>query len=205
MIKHVGKHNNKKVIVLFRKVPSEEHMCLVVYSEQLPSRIHDDIAKVLESPVGQQAENFADALDRNVGTDGNNLLHTLHRERFIKKVQANQVIMVPNAKSSVRLDELNEIIDKLADGGKAAEKLAELDAQSGLRDPAKALKPAEVLDDATLAQNLLTQATSMMEEAKKLQEEAYSLSPALKPTTVKSTTSKKPVSRTAKKTTTKAS
>lgn len=214
MIKHVGKHNSKKVVVLFRKVPGEDHMCLVTYTESLPSRIHDDIAKVLESPVGQQAENFADALDRNVGTDGNNILHTLHRENYIKKVQTNQVIMVPNAKSQVRLDELNDIIDKLAQGGEAAEKMAEIDSQAGLRDPAKTTTnsintSAEVLDDVSLAKNMLSQADAMLAEAKRLQEEAYSLDPSLKPkapvrkttaTTSKSTSRK---TAPAKKTTSK--
>lgn len=206
MIKHVGKHNNKKVIVLFRKVPGEDHMCLVVYSEMLPSRIHDDIASVLESEVGQQSENFADALDRNVGTDGNKLLHTLHRENYIKKVQTNQVIMVPNAKSQVRLDELNGIIDKLHEGGEAANKMAELDSQSGFRDPAKAVAEpvvAEALSDEQIAAKMLSDADVMLAEAKKLQAEAYKLNPNLKPksTASRSTASKK--STTAKSTTAK--
>lgn len=215
MIKHVGKHNNRKVVVLFRKVPGEDHMCLVTYTESLPSRIHDDIAKVLESAVGQQAEDFADALDRNIGTDGNNILHTLHRENYIKKVQTNQVIMVPNAKSQVRLDELNDIIDKLAQGGEAASKMAEIDSQAGLRDPAKNTKAevntqtAEVLDDADLAKNMLSQADAMLTEAKRLQEEAYSLDPSLKPkaparkTTTSSSRSTAKKTTPAKKTTTK--
>lgn len=206
MIKHVGKHNNKKVIVLFRKVPGEDHMCLVVYSEMLPSRIHDDIASVLESEVGQQSENFADALDRNVGTDGNKLLHTLHRENYIKKVQTNQVIMVPNAKSQVRLDELNGIIDKLHEGGEAANKMAELDSQSGFRDPAKAVAEpvvTEALSDEQIAAKMLSDADVMLAEAKKLQAEAYKLNPNLKPksTASRSTASKK--STTAKSTTAK--
>ena len=29
MIKHVGKHNNQKIVILFRKVPDEGHMALV--------------------------------------------------------------------------------------------------------------------------------------------------------------------------------
>jgi len=211
MIKHVGKHNNKKVIVLFRKVPGEDHMCLVVYSEMLPSRIHDDIASVLESEVGQQSENFADALDRNVGTDGNKLLHTLHRENYIKKVQTNQVIMVPNAKSQVRLDELNEIVDKLQEGGEAADKMAELDSQSGLRDPAKALpatdSSADVLTNDQIASKMLADAEAMLAEAKKLQAEAYNLDPSLKPksTTNRSTASKKSTATKSTNTKTKSS
>ena len=31
--KHVGKHNNKKIVVLWRQVPNENHMALVTYSD----------------------------------------------------------------------------------------------------------------------------------------------------------------------------
>ena len=36
MAKHVGKHNDRKVVILFREVPDEGHMCLVIYSDLLP-------------------------------------------------------------------------------------------------------------------------------------------------------------------------
>ena len=35
-IKHVGTHNNKKCVILFRKTPGEDHMALVVYSDSMP-------------------------------------------------------------------------------------------------------------------------------------------------------------------------
>ena len=55
-LKHVGKHADRKVAILFRQVPNEDHMCLVIYPEVLPAPWHDAIMKVLESDVGQQAE-----------------------------------------------------------------------------------------------------------------------------------------------------
>ena len=51
MLKHVVKHNNRKAALLYRQVPNEDHMCLLVYSDLLPRMIHDEIMKVLESPV----------------------------------------------------------------------------------------------------------------------------------------------------------
>jgi len=110
--------------------------------------------------------------------------------------------MVPNAKSQVRLDELNEIIDKLDEGGQAAEKLANMDAQAGLYDPAKNTTAevnttqAEVLGDSDLAKNMLAQADSMLAEAKNLQEQAYGLDPSLKPkATAQKAPAKKPAAR----------
>ena len=66
MIKHVGKHNSKKCVILFRTVPNEDHMCLVVYPDTLPRHIHDDLMAALESDSGQQAKEFSDYLFRTL-------------------------------------------------------------------------------------------------------------------------------------------
>ena len=31
MIKHVGRHNERKIIIVYREVPNQTHMALVVY------------------------------------------------------------------------------------------------------------------------------------------------------------------------------
>ena len=54
-LKHIGKHGDRKVAIVFKTVPNEEHMCLVIYPEILQSAWHDTIMKVLETPAGQQA------------------------------------------------------------------------------------------------------------------------------------------------------
>ena len=46
-VKHVGKHNNKKVVVLWNQIPGVEDMCLVTYTETLPRQYHDDLITVL--------------------------------------------------------------------------------------------------------------------------------------------------------------
>jgi hypothetical protein len=180
MIKHVGRHGDKKVVILYRTVPNEEHMCLVSYSDLLPRTYHDAVMKILESAVGQQAAEFSEALFRNLLPDGRNMLHTLHKEGLIKKVPTNQVIVTPDTKSNVRLDELNEILKKMEAGSEAVQKMAELDAQSGLRDPAKKTqsvpeKTADLLSDSNLAQNLIAQAARMRVEAQSLLTEAQRL------------------------------
>ena len=133
MLKHVVKHNNRKAALLYRQVPGEDHMCLLVYSDLLPRMIHDEIMKVLESPVGQQANDLADALFRNIMPDGQNTLQTLHVNGMIQKVPCNQVIVQANAKSSVRLDELNDILNEMAKGQEAVQKLAELEDRKSTR------------------------------------------------------------------------
>lgn len=133
MIKHVGKHNNKRIVLLWRRVPNEGHMALLTYSETLPRMIHDEVMKALESPIGQNAKEFSDVLFRTTMADGRNALEVLHKEGFIKKVPTSQVLITPTMKSSVRLDELNSILDEMEKGEEAIKKLADIDANAGLQ------------------------------------------------------------------------
>lgn len=198
MIKHVGRHNQRKVVIVFRTVPDEDHMALVLYSDSLPSMLHDEVMKVLESEAGQNAKELADALFRHTMADGNNCLTTIHRSSYMKKVPTNQVIVTPDAKSTVRLDELNKILAELEAGSEAARKMAEFDAGRGLADPTKKVNAqskttsesvntssGDVLSDADIAQQRLDQAARMeaeakglLAEAKRLKEEAKALTPA---------------------------
>lgn len=190
MIKHIGRHGDRKIVILYRTVPSEEHMCLVSYSDALPTPYHDAVMRVLESAAGQQAQELADALYRNLLPDGRNVLHTLHGEGLIKKVPTNQVIVTPDSKSNVRLDELNDILSKMNQGQDAVRRMAEIDAQAGLKDPAKNknipkhLQESEAMSDGNLANNLnaqaarmRTEAQTLLAEAARLESEAQNLTP----------------------------
>lgn len=220
MLKHIGKHNDKKVVVLYREVPGEDHMCLVVYSDLLPRLYHDTIMQVLESPVGQQAESFADALFRNMMPDGVNALEVIHKQGLIKKVANNQVIMTPTPAATIRLDELNGILNEMKKGEDAIKRLAELDANKGLTGkkrtqevkevgvpPSSRTQPAvipqapmdSVLTDSDIARSRVAQAemmknnaATMLAEAERLLEEAAALDPSVK-ANVGKTTKKKAV------------
>ena len=208
MLKHVGRHGEKKVVVAYNTVPGEDHMALVIYSDSLPSMLHDEVMKVIESPAGQTAKSLADALFRNIMPDGGNTLGALHKGGYLKKVQTKQVILKPNAKSNVRLDELNDILKKMEGSAEAAKKLADIDAGRGYADPSKnvsrdvgepvkteaAVNTSGVLTDADLANQRLDQATKMelqaktlLAEAKRLKEEASSLAPKTKAKNVRAT------------------
>lgn len=199
MYKHVGKHNEKKVVILFREVPGEDHMCLVVYSDLLPRIYHDAVMQVLESDVGQQAKEFADALHRSMMPDGINALEALHRNGLIKKVPTNQVLVTPTTNSSVRLDELNGILNEMAKGEEAVKRLAELDASKGMTGKKReqirevgvppnsrskevtvpqSAQPAPLdsfLTDADLAKERVRQATNMKAQAESLLNEVQRL------------------------------
>jgi hypothetical protein len=196
MIKHIGKHGDRKVAIVFREVPGEEHMALVVYPDIMPVHMHDSIMRVIESAEGQTAENLGDALFRNLLPDGRPMLQTLHTEGMIKKVQAKQVTVTPTPSSSVNLDEMNQIIRKMKMGEDAIREMAELDSSRGMTGKARrrddygrevgAPAPqrlsevagsdaAKALDDAALARDRLAQASRMEAEARGLLAESARL------------------------------
>lgn len=209
MIKHVGRHNNKKVAIVFKQVPDEDHMALVVYTETIPSRLHDEMMSVIESEIGQNARDLGDALFRHTMADGVNCLTAIHKGGYMKKVPTIQVIVTPTSTSSCRLDELNDILRKMEGGEDAVKKLAEMDASQGMRGGREVGEPArtsaasvnttsaDVLSDADIANQRLDQATkmeaeakSLLAEAKRLKDEAKSLAPK-KATNVRTTKTKK--------------
>jgi len=134
-IKHVGKHGDRKVCILFRQVPGEDHMCLVIYPEVMPAHWQDSIQKALESDVAQQSEELADALHRSFLPDGRPVLATMHQERMIKKLRTADVIVTPTPNATIRLDELNKMLNEMKTGEEAIKKMAENDASRGMVAP----------------------------------------------------------------------
>ena len=193
-MKHVGKHGDRKVCILFRQVPGEDHMALVIYPETLQAHWQQAIQKVVESDIAQQAEELADALHRNFLPDGRPILETLHQERMIKKVRTGDIIVTPTSQSNIRLDELNKMLNEMKLGDAAIKKMAQNDASRGMVAPdvkrraeaeykASQAQPAPVttrfqapqdgaLSDRDIAANMVFQAKKMEVEAKAMIAEA---------------------------------
>lgn len=198
MLKHIGKQGDRKVAVVFREVPGEEHMALVVYPDVLARHLHDGLMTAIESPEGQQASHLGESLNSKLFNDGRPMLSALHAEGMLKKVQTETVIMTPATNQSVRLDELNRILREMEQGEEAVRRLAELDADAGYTGKAsrkddfgreiggprgneqgssgvagsdadlRARAQGGALGDADLANNLKTQAERMAKEAQGL-------------------------------------
>jgi hypothetical protein len=200
--RHVGKQGDRKVAVVFREVPGEPHMCLVTYTELLNQHIHDPLIQCIESDIGQNSEHLADALNRTHTKDGRIILQVLHAEGQLKKVQTSQIVMTPSPNQTIRLDELNTILDEMQQGESAVKRLQELDKSRGLQDPADVVRrmrgnqnpvqpTGDLLGDAALAKQRLEQAQKMEREAKgllaeaqRLMDEAKGLDPSVAPAPV---------------------
>ena len=187
-LRHVGKIGDRKIAIVFREVPNEPHMCLVTYTETLNQHIHEAVIRCIESDIGQSSENLADALNRTHTKDGKYVLQLLHQEGLLKKVQTSQVIVTPNPKTNIKLDELNKVLNEMQQGEAAVKRLAEIDgttaSQSSPIEIAKNLRndaktgsdvPAGILGDSAIANNLQQQAARMEAEAKGLLAESQRL------------------------------
>jgi hypothetical protein len=210
--RHVGKHGDRKVAVIFREVPGEPHMCLVTYTETINQHIHDPLIRCIESDIGQSSENLADALNRSYSQDGRPILHVLHSEGQLKKVNTEQIVMTPAPNTRIKLNELNKILNEMKMGEDAVKRMAELDQSRGLQDPADVARrmrgpqgkqppvvasSGDLLGDQTLAKQRIEQAQKMEREAKgllaeaqRLTSEAQSLDPSLAPKPAKTKTKK---------------
>jgi hypothetical protein len=151
---------------------------------------------------------------------------------MIKKVPTNQVLITPNNKSSVRLDELNKILNEMAQGEEAIKRLADIDKNAGMTgkrgrpaDPREVGMPANsranapvegnmaaesmvagVLSDADLANQRAAQAATMRKNAESMLAEAARLeaeAQSLNPTPVKANGTRKTTKNTKAKATKK--
>jgi hypothetical protein len=190
-LRHVGKHNDRKIAIVFRELPGEPHMCLVTYTETLNQHIHDPLIKCIESDIGQNSEMLADALNRTYTKDGRAILQVLHTEGLLKKVQTESIVVTPRPNTKIKLSELNKILTEMKQGEDAVKRMSELDQSRGLQDPADVARrmregrdakvppitaPADgVLGDNSIATNLLQQAQRMAAEAKGLLAESARL------------------------------
>jgi hypothetical protein len=196
-LRHVGKHGDRKIAVIFREVPGEPHMCLVTYTETLNMHVHDPMIQCIESDIGQSSQNLADALNRTYTKDGKPILHVLHHEGQLKKVNTEQIVMTPQPNTRIKLNELNKILNEMQQGEDAVRRLAEMDKSMGLQDPADVVRrmrgpqpgvqgSGDILGDTSLAQQRIEQAQKMEREAqgllaesKRLMDEAKSLDPSV--------------------------
>jgi hypothetical protein len=136
MFKHVGLHNAQKVTIVLHQMPTEDHMCLVMYDQKLPPRYYDAVKKVLATQEAQETKDFATALESARLDDDRNLAKVLYTEGHLKKVPCNQVFATPfgyESSNKIKLNELNQYTSKIEEGGDALRKLEEFDANKGYK------------------------------------------------------------------------
>jgi len=111
-MKHVGKmkNNGAKIVIAYRTIPGDPHSALVVGTQQLQDSYHDSLMSLVESDAGQQVDELADIMAVRRFPDGSNMLQFVHTNGMMRKVPTNGVLITPDNKTSIPLDELNNII-----------------------------------------------------------------------------------------------
>jgi hypothetical protein len=111
-MKHVGKmkNNGARIVIAYRTIPGDPTSALVVGTNQLQDSYHDSLMSLVESDTGQQADELADVMAVRRFPDGSNMLQFVHANGMLQKVPTAGVIITPDNKTSIPLDELNNVI-----------------------------------------------------------------------------------------------
>ena len=193
LMKHVGKFGEKPCIVVFRELPGEQDNCLIVQTDNLDSRQHDDLMNVIQSSEAQQANDISEVLFRRQFTDGSNMLNTLHYGKKLQKVPVGLVQLTPAPNQSLPLDQVNAEIRKLKGGYTAPvndpSHLGDTSTKPVSTDKPTTEEAVEADGDVSgIAKSLLAQATLMEEDGQRMlteaeakEQEAFRLDPTLRP------------------------
>lgn len=199
-LKHVGRvaRNKRKVVVAYRVVPGDADSCIIVTTENLMAEEHDALMKAVESDAGQTAYEFAEVMARTRLPDGRNMLAGFHTTGKMMKMPTNEIEMTPDNRTTIMLNELNQVIaeqkgvtvEDLAIKSTAAQTDTTTQSKPIVEEAAVAPLQAAtntVLTDEQLAAQYRSQADALFKEAKALREQAETLSPTKK--TIKKTES----------------
>jgi hypothetical protein len=198
-LKHVGKMKNTgaKVLVVFRTLPGESNMALVLPTATLPDLYHNSIMDLVENDQSQQAFEFGEMMFVRMFPDGRPMLRAMQADNRLQKVPTNNVIMTPNPQNEVPLGDLNVLIaeqrnctiDDLCTFVKGYTKEDQsskvTDVATVTETPAPVRAQAtnnDVLSDKDIAKSYRSQADSMYKEAARLRKEADELDPPVKKT-----------------------
>jgi len=199
-LKHVGriKANGRKVIVAYRTLPGESDAALVIDTASLSDDQHDSLIKLVESPAGQSAYEFAEAMARTNFPDGSIMLANLHYNSKLLKVKTSEIEMIPTMQSTISLDQLNQIIAEqrgisvndlaLGNGSQATEVATVKDiTETTKTDVVAESQVAKIneqpLSDEDLAKSYRSQADRLSKEAAELRRQAEALVPTKKKAT----------------------
>jgi hypothetical protein len=201
-LKHIGRMKNTgvKILTIFRTLPGESNMALVLPVSNLSDSYHDSIMTVVETTQAQDAFELGEMLFIRTFPDGRPMLQALQADGRLQKVATDLVIMSPTANDSIQLDQLNVLIaeqknctvDDLYTFVSGAPKKSDATVQDIVEVKDLASQPSNeplkatgdtVLTDKDIAKSYRSQADAMYKEAARLRKEADELDPPQKKTT----------------------
>jgi hypothetical protein len=168
--KHVGQvvSTGKKCVVVFRTIPNDTTSCLVIQTEDIPSLYHDDLINAVESDSAQEDMDFYKYAQRTQFHDGRTILEGSHQSNWMIKYPTSEIMMLPTLEHKILLSDLNQKLDQ---AGRTT--------SGDISQPAPEGKPAGVLDEKDIANQMRSQAAFFRKEAERLLKEANDMDPAV--------------------------
>lgn len=206
-LKHIGRITNTgvKVLVVFRTLPGESNMALVLPVSNLPDHYHDSMMEMVVTDQAQDAFELGEMMFIRSFTDGRPMLQAMQADGRLQKVATDQVTMTPNPNDSILLSDLNVLIAEQKNcsiddlytfvSGAPKKSDAKVEDIAKVSDLAPNVDPdipapiraqassTETLSDKDIAKSLRSQADAMYKEAARLRKEAEDLDPTVKKTT----------------------
>jgi hypothetical protein len=206
-LKHIGRMKNTgvKLLTVFRTLPGESNMALILPVSSLSDSYHDSIMTVVETDQAQESFELGEILFTRTFPDGRPMLQALQADGKLQKVATDLVIMSPTANDSVQLDQLNVLIAEQRNcsvddlytfvsgapkkSNTVVEDIATVkdlapDVDTDIPAPVRAQAANDqALSDKDIAKSYRSQADAMYKEAAKLRKEADELDPPQKKTT----------------------
>jgi hypothetical protein len=166
--KHVGQviSNGKKCVVIFRTIPNDTSSCLVIQTEDIPTNYHDDLITAVESENAQEDVDFYKFAQRTQFHDGRTILEGSHKSGWMIKYPTDEIMMLPTLEHKILLKDLNEQLDR---AGRTT--------SGDISQPSPEGKPAGVLDEKDIANQMRSQAAFFRKEADRLYKEAEAMDP----------------------------
>jgi hypothetical protein len=193
-IKHIGRlrSSKRRLAVPYRTIPGDPYSCLVVFIDTLSADEHDSLMRVLESSAGQSAYELAEIMHRSFLPDGRNMLNGFFKTGKLQKIATSDVEMVPDTRTALALNELNQLIatqrgvalEDLAlkpENGAPVEKTAEPVVEPIAADTT--VVSDQPLSDEDIARKYRSDADRLSKEAANLRRMAEELVPTKKVTT----------------------
>jgi len=182
--------SKKRVIVAYRVVPEEADNCIVVNTETLDAGEHDTLMNLVESEGGQNENDLASLMMRTSLPDGRNMLTGFHTTGKLMKMPTNEIEMLPDSKTTIPLNELNEAIaqqlgvtvEDLAVKGDTKKPAVTQNESAPVTTPVEAAPISDVITDEDLAAKYRSDADRLFKEAKSLREQAEELAPTKRKT-----------------------
>jgi hypothetical protein len=187
MRKHMGRlvSTGKKVAVVFRYIydengnVSDSSNALVVDTDALPNMWMDAFMAAVDSTEGQDTINFYEVAMRKTLPDGRFILPALMQEGRMRKVRTNDVMMEPDNQVRILLSDLNEQLDRIAQGLGEAEGTLTTQSATEIVNQREQAGAGDIGENAneSRAYQLRTQANMLRADADRLEAEAEQLHP----------------------------